>query len=169
VSRRYFLAGVFGGGGFPDELPVFAGEPVEPADEGSRGSGVIAPVVAAVPGVIAGEPETVDPEPVAVGRSEPPPDAPDGGVETWASAPWVSAMMMTVPATAIFMMIVSLRPRAEVRRMRGELSGPTPRAVRAFLRGAAARSWNFSSVAGVCQIPGHLVLPAFPLCIGRLL
>jgi hypothetical protein len=160
---------VFGGGGFPDEFPVFAGDPVEPADEGSRGSGVIEPVVAAVPGVIAGEPETVEPEPVATGRSDPPPDAPDGGVETCARAPPVIAIMMMVAATAIFMMIVSSGRHAEVRRMRGELSGPTLRAGRAFLRGGTRNPRNFSRAPDVCQVPGHLVLPAFPLCIGRLL
>ena len=111
----------------PDEFWVLAGDPVEPAVDGSRGSGVIAPVVAAAPGTIAGDPETVDPEPVAVGRSEPPPDAPDGGVETCASAAPVSAMMM-MPAIPILMMIVSSADVAEMRGMRVVVSANASRA-----------------------------------------
>jgi len=107
----YFGAG-FGGGGLPDEFSVFAGEPLEDAVAGSRGSRVTAPVVVAVPGVMAGEPETVEPVPVAVGRSEPP-DAPDGGVETcaWAT-PAAMQAAKTVPIDSLSMAFSCGRKRA---------------------------------------------------------
>jgi hypothetical protein len=95
---------------------VFAGDPVDGPDELSRGSGVIAPVVAAVPGVIAGEPETVEPEPVARGRSDPPPDAPDGGVETCATTAPLSAEIRIAAARGI-RIVVSPRVAA-LRRLR---------------------------------------------------
>jgi hypothetical protein len=112
----YFLAGAFGGGGLPDEDWVFAGDPVDGPEDASRGSGVMEPVVAAVPGVIAGEPETVDPEPVATGRSDPPPDAPDGGVETCATAAPLSAHIRIAAARGI---LIVVSPRvAALRRLR---------------------------------------------------
>jgi hypothetical protein len=99
----------------PEVFSVFAGEPLDPADERSRGSVVTAPVVAALPGVIAFEPETVEPEPVAVGRSDPPPEAPDGGVETCASAAPDTANATKTAPTQILSMTCLLRALASAR------------------------------------------------------
>jgi len=111
-AAAYFGAG-FGGGGLPDEFSVFAGEPVEAAVAGSRGSRVTAPVVVAVPGAMAGDPETVEPVPVAVGRSERPPDAPDGGVETCAwAAPVARQAAKTAPIDSLSMALSCGRKRA---------------------------------------------------------
>jgi hypothetical protein len=96
----------------PEVLSVLAGDPLDPADERSRGSVVTAPVVAAVPGVIAFEPETVEPEPVAVGRSDPPPEAPDGGVETCACATPDTANATKTAPTHILSMSCLLRALA---------------------------------------------------------